>query len=97
MMQSICRVLGHKRSKSKARPLATTWSSECLICRRRIVRIKRGVWILTSEMHQRASALYGPAFARAWPADQSYCFDELLHAIDQETADMPKVQRSRLG
>jgi len=88
-MQRICRVLGHLRSKSKARALATTWTSECLFCRRRILRVKRGDWILLSEVHQRASDRFGPAFAYTWPVDQSYCFDELLQAIDQAIAPEP--------
>ena len=85
-MQSVCRVLGHSRSKRKARPLATTWSSECRLCGQRIVRIKRRQWILMRDIHQHATDLWGPTFARTWPVDQSFCFDELLNAIDQATS-----------
>jgi cellulase/cellobiase CelA1 len=92
MLQSICRVLGHQRSKRKARALATTWSSECRICGQRIVRIKRRRWILTREMHDHASELYGPTFARCWPVDQSFCFDELLQSLDMATAEKKQAQ-----
>ena len=86
-MRSICRVLGHKRSRSQARPLATTWSSKCYVCGQRLVRVKRHKWIVLKEVHKHASSLYGPTFAHAWPVDQSFCFDELLDAIDAVTPD----------
>jgi hypothetical protein len=50
------------------------------------VRIKRRQWILMRDIHQHASALWGPTFARTWPVDQSFCFDELLNAIDQASS-----------
>jgi len=90
-VQSVCRVLGHRRSKRKARPLATTWSSECWLCGQRIVRIKRRQWILIRDIHKHASALWGPTFARTWPIDRSYCFDELLEAIDGARSDIQKA------
>lgn len=93
-LQSICRVLGHQRSKRKARPLATTWSSECRVCGQRIVRIKRKRWILARNIHQHAAALYGPAFARAWPVDQSFCFNELLQAIDTAAGNCSSQAKS---
>ena len=80
--QSICRVLGHKRSRSQARPFATTWSSKCYVCGQRIVRVKHRQWILMKDVHRHASSLFGPTFAHAWPIDRSFCFDDLLDAID---------------
>lgn len=97
-MQSVCRVLGHKRSKSQARPFATTWSSKCYFCGQRIVRVKRRHWILLKEVHQHAAILYGPTFAHAWPVDRSFCFDDLLDAIDLVTSDIePSQPARRLG
>lgn len=85
-MISVCRVLGHRRSKRKARALATTWTSECWLCGQRIVRIKRRQWILLRDIHQHASALWGPTFARTWPIDRSFCFDELLNAVEAKAS-----------
>ena len=87
-MQSICRVLGHKRSKSQARLFATTWSSKCYVCGQRIVRVKHRKWIVMKDAHQHASSIYGPTFAHAWPIDQSFCFDDLLDAIDLATSEL---------
>ena len=94
-IQSICRVLGHKRSKRAARPLATTWSSKCIICGQRIVRIRQNRWILLNEVRLHAAALYGPTFAHAWPADRSYCFDELLQRIDARMAEVAQARQLR--
>ena len=90
---SICRVLGHKRSKTAARPMATSWSSKCLICGQRIVRIKRRHWILLNEVRHHAAVLYGPAFALAWPVDKSFCFDELLKRIDARMSETTASQK----
>ncbi len=51
------------------------------------VRIKRGRWILSREMHEHASELLGPTFARCWPVDESFSFDALLQAIDAHEPD----------
>lgn len=32
--------------------------------------------------------LLGPAFARAWPVDQSPCFTQLLRAIDEADREL---------
>ena len=85
-------MVGHQRSKRKARPLATTWTSECRLCGERIVRIKRRQWILMRDAHRIAAALWGPTFARSWPADRSFCFDELLAAIEGAGADAGKAR-----
>ena len=95
MLQSICRVFGHQRSRRKARLLATTWTSECRLCGQRIVRLRRGRWILTREMHHHASELYGPTFARCWPVDESFCFDELLDSINAATAEPGGTLRTK--
>ena len=92
-MQRICRVLGHKRSKAAARPMATSWSSKCLVCGQRIVRVKRRHWILLTEVRHHAAALYGPAFALAWPVDKSFCFDEFLQRIDARIAETTASQK----
>jgi hypothetical protein len=68
--------------------MATSWSSKCLICGQRIVRIKRRHWILLNEVRHHAAALYGPAFAHAWPVDKSFCFDELIKRIDARMSDL---------
>jgi hypothetical protein len=65
------------------------------VCGQRLVRIKRGRWVLTREIHQHASELYGPTFARCWPVDQSFCFDELLDAIDAATPDARRAVRNK--
>lgn len=92
-MRSICRVLGHKRSRSQARPFATTWSSKCYICGQRIVRVKHHKWVLLKEVHDHASFLYGPTFSNGWPIDRSFNFDQLLDAIDLADIEDPSAER----
>jgi hypothetical protein len=59
------------------------------------VRIKHRQWILMRDIHQYASALWGPTFARTWPADRSFCFDELLEAIDAAVPDVVETAERR--
>ena len=77
-----CKAYGHRRSKAEVAPLGSSWRSKCRRCGTPLVRIKQGRWVPLSELRSHAAAMYGPAFSRAWPVDQSICFEELLQAID---------------
>jgi hypothetical protein len=46
----VCRLVGHKRSKERARPVAGTWLSHCQLCEIQLVRIERGRWVPTSRL-----------------------------------------------
>jgi hypothetical protein len=46
----VCRLVGHKRSRERARPVAGTWLSRCQLCDVQLVRIERRRWVPISKL-----------------------------------------------
>ena len=49
VLRIVCRLVGHKRSRRRARPNAGTWRSECIFCATPLVRVRHRVWVPTAE------------------------------------------------
>jgi len=47
MRRLVCRVVGHRRSASRARLTGSGWKSVCKRCRSRLVRIAPSTWRVT--------------------------------------------------
>jgi hypothetical protein len=63
--------------------MASTWQSRCLLCGAPLVRLRPGRWVPLADVRHHVEETYGSTFATAWPVDQSYCFDDLLKALDE--------------
>lgn len=50
MLNLVCSLVGHHRSRRRARPAAGTWISKCHLCGTRMQRISPGHWLPVSEL-----------------------------------------------
>ena len=55
MLNILCTLVGHHRSRRLARPAAGTWRSECYLCGTTMERIGPGQWRPISELAEIAS------------------------------------------
>lgn len=46
MLELICQVVGHKRSRRQIHHDGNAWLSTCRICGQPMIRVRRGVWKL---------------------------------------------------
>ncbi len=45
MLNFVCRLIGHRRSKKLARRSQETWESRCWCCGVAMIRVKPGQWV----------------------------------------------------
>jgi hypothetical protein len=50
MLNILCNLVGHHRSRRLARPAADTWKSQCHLCGTPMQRISPGYWLPISEL-----------------------------------------------
>jgi hypothetical protein len=50
MLNIVCALLGHHRSKRHRKPAAGIWMSQCSICRTRMERIGPGQWLPVAKL-----------------------------------------------
>jgi hypothetical protein len=50
MLKLLCALVGHHRSRRRARPASGTWKSHCHLCGTRMQRISPGHWLPVSEL-----------------------------------------------
>lgn len=82
MIEILCMMFGHSRSRRGARFVAGTWRSDCRLCETPLIRLRHGQWIPTTHLRQHAEALLGPTFELTWPAD-GICFSELIQEMEE--------------
>ena len=63
-VQILCQVIGHKRSKRRARVWRESWQSECIVCSERLGRIAPRKWLpiqavraVFDERHMQSASL----------------------------------------
>jgi hypothetical protein len=49
-MDSLCRLIGHRRNKRRITQWRDSWQSECIICSTRLARVRPGQWVPISAM-----------------------------------------------
>lgn len=65
VVKRVCRVVGHKRSKSAAWRFSETWRSKCVICGTTLERVAPNAWVPAEQLPQRD--LFQPVLDRQAP------------------------------
>jgi hypothetical protein len=55
MLNFLCSLLGHHRSRRHLRPTGGTWQSECILCGTRMQRIGHKHWVPLSELPEKGA------------------------------------------
>ena len=50
MLNILCGLVGHHRSKRHRKPAAGVWTSQCALCRTRMERIGPGQWLPVADL-----------------------------------------------
>ena len=53
MLNILCALVGHHRSKRHRKPAAGIWTSQCTLCRTRMERIGPGQWLPIVDIDNR--------------------------------------------
>ena len=54
MLNILCALLGHHRSKRHRKPAAGIWTSQCTLCRTRMERIGPRQWLPVADLPNRS-------------------------------------------
>jgi hypothetical protein len=49
MLELLCKLFGHRRSKKDARRVGVIWQSRCVLCHEPLVRLAPGQWVERSS------------------------------------------------
>jgi hypothetical protein len=55
MLNFLCSLIGHHRSRKRLRPTAGTWQSECILCGTRMQRIGPQHWVPVAELPEKGA------------------------------------------
>ncbi len=56
MLNILCSLIGHHRSRKHLRPTAGTWQSECTFCGTRLQRIGPQHWVPVAELPEKGAS-----------------------------------------
>jgi hypothetical protein len=58
MLNILCSLLGHHRSRRHLRPTGGTWQSECILCGTRMQRIGPQHWVPITELPEKGAGAF---------------------------------------